>query len=44
MPEYQLWHQLFDTTAESVPTSAMQSGSGTEAPPRSVLAFAGAAA
>jgi glycogen operon protein len=44
MPEYQLWNQLFDTTTESVPTSAMQSGGGTEAPPRSVLAFAGAAA
>jgi glycogen operon protein len=41
--EYQAWHQLFDTTSDSVQAKSLSSGSETVAPPRSVLAFSGQA-
>jgi glycogen operon protein len=41
--EYQAWHQLFDTTSDSVRVAPLPSGSETTAPPRSVLAFSGTA-
>jgi len=42
MTEYQSWHQLFDTSSETVPVTPLPSGSQATAPPRSVLAFSGA--
>jgi isoamylase len=41
LPEYPRWHQLFDTTSDSVSANAFAAGATTTAPPRSVLAFAG---
>jgi glycogen operon protein len=43
MAGYQSWHQLFDTSSDSVQAVPLPSGSQTTAPPRSVLAFSGAA-
>jgi glycogen operon protein len=39
--DYPAWHQLFDTTSDSVGVAALPSGSETVAPPRSILAFSG---
>jgi glycogen operon protein len=41
MQEYQNWHQLFDTTCDSVQAMPLQAGDDTTAPPRSVIAYAG---
>jgi glycogen operon protein len=42
MAEYKNWQQVLNTT-EAQTAAAFASGSETKAPPRSVLAFAGAA-
>ncbi|RJF75109.1 glycogen debranching protein GlgX [Rhodopseudomonas palustris] len=42
LPEYQSWHQLFDTTKDTVQVAPLASGSASSAPPRSVMAFSGA--
>ena len=42
LPEYTKWSCVLDTTASEVPDST-DSGNTMQAPPRSVLAFAGAA-
>jgi len=42
LPEYQIWHQLFDTSRDTVQVAPLPSGSQTSAPPRSVMAFSGA--
>jgi glycogen operon protein len=42
MTEYKNWQQVLNTTAVQT-AAAVASGSETKAPPRSVLAFAGAA-
>jgi glycogen operon protein len=42
MAEYKDWQQVLNTTDEPVHTAAFASGTETKAPPRSVLAFAGA--
>ena len=44
LPEYQNWHQLFDTTKDTVQVAPLASGSPSSAPPRSVMAFSGAPA
>ncbi|MFC0240072.1 glycogen debranching protein GlgX [Rhodopseudomonas telluris] len=44
LPEYQSWHQLFDTTKDTVQVASLASGSASSAPPRSVMAFSGAPA
>ncbi|WP_420134566.1 glycogen debranching protein GlgX [Rhodopseudomonas sp.] len=44
LPEYQNWHQLFDTTKDTVQVAPLASGSASSAPPRSVMAFSGAPA
>jgi len=43
LPEYKEWTCILDTTADGRPTARMESGSTMAAPPRSVLAFSGAA-
>src|SRR6266550_1222609 len=43
MPEYKNWQQVLNTTEAVQTTTALTSGAETSAPPRSVLAFAGAA-
>jgi isoamylase len=42
MPEYKNWQQVLNTTEAVEATSEFASGAETSAPPRSVLAFAGA--
>ncbi|MCP9629894.1 glycogen debranching protein GlgX [Rhodopseudomonas palustris] len=44
LPEYESWHQLFDTTKDTVQVAPLASGSASSAPPRSVMAFSGAPA
>lgn len=39
--DYPVWHQLFDTTKDTVQVAPLKCGSASAAPPRSVLAFAG---
>ena len=43
MAEYKTWQQVLNTVDRERPTTDFESGSETEAPPRSVLAFAGSA-
>jgi glycogen operon protein len=43
MTEYKNWQQVLNTTEAAQTTDAFASGTETKAPPRSVLAFAGAA-
>jgi glycogen operon protein len=43
IPEYPIWRQLFDTTADTVQVAPLPSGSPTIAPPCCVLAYAGSA-
>ena len=43
MPEYKSWQQLLNTADVKQEVADHASGSGTKAPPRSVLAFAGTA-
>jgi isoamylase len=43
MAEYKDWQQVLNTTDEPVHTAAFASGTEAKAPPRSVMAFAGAA-
>ena len=43
MPEYKNWQQVLNTTEAEQRTADFAPGSDTKAPPRSVLAFAGAA-
>jgi isoamylase len=43
MPEYQSWERLLDTTRGEQALESFASGANAEAPPRSVLAFAGSA-
>jgi glycogen operon protein len=43
MPDYKSWQQVLNTTEAEQRTADFASGSDTKAPPRSVLAFAGAA-
>jgi glycogen operon protein len=42
-PEYRSWQQVLNTTEVKQESAAFASGADTKAPPRSVLAFAGAA-
>jgi glycogen operon protein len=42
MPEYKSWQQILNTTEAKLNTIDFQPGSASKAPPRSVLAFAGA--
>ncbi|QDL98291.1 glycogen debranching protein GlgX [Rhodopseudomonas palustris] len=39
--DFPVWHQLFDTTKDTVQVAPLKFGSVSSAPPRSVLAFAG---
>jgi glycogen operon protein len=43
MPEYRSWQQVLNTTEVRQVSGGFASGADTKAPPRSVLAFAGAA-
>jgi glycogen operon protein len=43
MPEYRSWQQVLNTTEIKQESAMFSSGADTKAPPRSVLAFAGAA-
>ena len=43
MAEYKTWQQVLNTVDREQPATDFESGSETEAPPRSVLAFAGSA-
>jgi hypothetical protein len=43
MPEYSRWTCLLDTAAETHDPEVYASGAAAEAPPRSVLVFAGGA-
>jgi glycogen operon protein len=43
MPEYNSWEQILNTADSEQTTASFASGADTEAPPRSVLAFAGSA-
>jgi glycogen operon protein len=43
MAEYKTWQQVLNTVTREQPATDFPSGSETEAPPRSVLAFAGSA-
>ena len=43
MPEYRSWQQVLNTTEVKQESADFASGAETKAPPRSVLAFAGAA-
>ena len=43
MAEYKTWQQVLNTVEREQPATDFESGSETEAPPRSVLAFAGSA-
>ena len=43
MPEYRSWQQVLNTTVPEQNAAELASGAHTKAPPRSVLAFAGAA-
>jgi isoamylase len=43
LPDYQNWQQVLNTVDGQQTTLNLASGVETEAPPRSVLAFAGAA-
>jgi glycogen operon protein len=43
LPEYSRWTCLLDTAVETTEPEAFASGADMKAPPRSVLAFAGAA-
>jgi len=43
MPEYRSWQQVLNTTEVRQAGGGFASGADTKAPPRSVLAFAGAA-
>jgi isoamylase len=43
MPEYKNWQQVLNTTEAVQSPAGFASGAETSAPPRSVLAFAGAA-
>jgi glycogen operon protein len=42
MPEYKSWQQVLNTTDAKLNSVDFLSGSDSKAPPRSVLAFAGA--
>jgi glycogen operon protein len=42
--DYPVWHQLFDTTKDTVQVAPLPCGGESSAPPRSVLAFAGSVA
>ncbi len=41
MPEYQSWRQILNTAEDHAAAADFKAGADTEAPPRSVLAFAG---
>jgi glycogen operon protein len=43
MPEYKRWQQVLNTTETEQTGPDLAAGAQTKAPPRSVLAFAGAA-
>jgi glycogen operon protein len=43
MPDYRSWQQVLNTTEVKQESANLASGAETKAPPRSVLAFAGAA-
>jgi isoamylase len=43
IPEYKSWQQVLNTTEVEENSAVFVSGAETKAPPRSVLAFAGAA-
>jgi len=43
MPDYRSWQQVLNTTEVKQESADFASGAETKAPPRSVLAFAGAA-
>ena len=43
LAEYKNWQQVLNTVDDARPARDFESGSETEAPPRSVLAFAGLA-
>jgi glycogen operon protein len=43
MPEYKHWRQILNTADGKLSIAVLASGSDIDAPPRSVLAFAGSA-